>query len=71
MIYSEQAARATSAALTYFESQNIDGVGYFDAGVGYNNPAEAALAEAQKLWPGRPIGCFIRLPQVFKFTPNC
>jgi patatin-like phospholipase/acyl hydrolase len=33
-----QAARATTAAPTYFPRMELDGCEYIDGGVGYNNP---------------------------------
>lgn len=52
-----QAARATSAAPTYFEPARLDaenGRDYFalvDGGVFANNPAMCAYAEARHIWP--------------------
>lgn len=52
-----QAARATSAAPTYFEPAKLDaenGKDYFaliDGGVFANNPAMCAYAEARHIWP--------------------
>lgn len=50
-----QAARATSAAPTYFKEMYIDtphpGIRYVDGGLGYNNPFEVALDKAAKVWP--------------------
>ncbi len=52
-----QAARATSAAPTYFEPAKLDTEGgndYFaliDGGVYANNPAMCAYAEARAIWP--------------------
>jgi predicted acylesterase/phospholipase RssA len=52
-----QAARATSAAPTYFEPVKLDspsGDDYFaliDGGVYANNPAMCAYAEARSIWP--------------------
>jgi uncharacterized protein len=52
-----QAARATSAAPTYFEPaklESADGSEYYalvDGGVFANNPAMCAYAEARTLWP--------------------
>src|SRR5213078_4792779 len=54
-----QAARATSAALTYLPPIIIDDVEYCDGGFGWNNPVEEAIAEAHMLWPKRPIGCLV------------
>ena len=51
-----QAARATSAAPTFFKPISIDrprpAITYIDGGMGYNNPSELALNEAKRLWPG-------------------
>lgn len=77
-----QAARATSAALTFFDSITFGNppVEWIDAGLGYNNPAEQVLDEAQELWEDeeegfdvkRDIGVFISLgtgiPDAFR--PN-
>jgi predicted acylesterase/phospholipase RssA len=56
-----QAARATSAAPTFFKEQVIDGVKYIDGGIGNNNPALHALAEVDVLWPGREVDAFISI----------
>jgi hypothetical protein len=56
-----QAARATSAAPTFFMPVEIDGVLYGDGGTGWNNPTEEAIAEAHTIWPNRPIGCLVSL----------
>jgi calcium-independent phospholipase A2-gamma len=47
-----QAARATSAAITYFEPIKFGNpaVEWIDPGIGFNNPAKALLAEARNLW---------------------
>ena len=46
-----QAARATSAAPSFFKEMYIDnprpGINYVDGGLGHNNPAEVALEEAE------------------------
>jgi hypothetical protein len=51
-----QAARATSAAPTFFKPMIIErptpAITYIDGGLGHNNPSEVALDEARKLWPG-------------------
>jgi len=53
------AARATSAAPTYFEparvAANGASLGLIDGGVCVNNPAMCAYAEARRLWPEEPI----------------
>ena len=52
-----EAARATSAALTYFAPIKIDDVEYCDGGFDWNNPVELAITEAHELWPERQIAC--------------
>lgn len=56
-----EAARATSAAPTFFQPIIIDGVTYGDGGTGWNNPTAEAISEAYKIWPGRPIGCLVSI----------
>jgi predicted acylesterase/phospholipase RssA len=56
-----QVARATSAAPTYFLPITIDDVEYGDGGMGWNNPAKEAIAEARDIWPDRPIGILISI----------
>ena len=56
-----EAARATSAAPTFFEPISIGGILYADAGTGWNNPTIEAIAEAHKIWPNRPIGCLLSI----------
>lgn len=56
-----EAARATSAAPTFFEPIVIDGEIFGDGGVGWNNPTEEAIAEARQVWPNRPIGCLVSI----------
>ena len=54
-----QAARATSAAPTYFEPAMLDWAEdsgtLIDGGVFMNSPSVSAYAEARKLFPGEPI----------------
>ena len=54
-----EAARATSAAPTYFEPARLewsdDGGTLIDGGVFVNSPSVSAYAEACKLFPGEPI----------------
>lgn len=47
-----EAARATSAAPTYFDPATVGKRVLVDGGVMANNPSAAALAEAARLWPG-------------------
>src|SRR5579859_4272797 len=56
-----EAARATSAAPTYFPEMEIDGDLYVDGGIGYNNPADEAIREARRLWGDREIGCLLSI----------
>lgn len=56
-----QAARATSAAPTYFPEMEIDEDMYVDGGIGYNNPSEEAIREARRIWPERQIGCLVSI----------
>lgn len=48
-----KAARATSAALSYFDPIQVDGVEYRDGGLMYNNPVEQVHSEASVVFPGR------------------
>ncbi|KAK0130270.1 hypothetical protein ONS96_000793 [Cadophora gregata f. sp. sojae] len=56
-----EAARATSAAPTFFSPITIRHVTYGDGGTGWNNPTKEALNEAHKIWPGRPIACLVSI----------
>jgi hypothetical protein len=56
-----QAARATSAAPTFFKPITINDVRYADGGTGYNNPTQLAIDEAYAIWENRPIGCLISI----------
>ena len=54
--------RASSAAPTYFPPfVRADESTFVDGGLVANNPAKIVLAEAQALFPGRPIGCFVSI----------
>ena len=60
-----QAARATSAAPSFFKEMYIDnprpGINYVDRGLGHNNPAEVALEEAGKIWPTAKHFCLVSI----------
>ena len=56
-----QVARATSAAPTFFAPIEIDDVLYGDGGTGWNNPTKEAIAEANNIWPNRPIGIVVSI----------
>jgi len=47
-----EAARATSAAPTFFDSIKVGRQEYVDGAVGFNNPVEVVLSEAREIWPG-------------------
>lgn len=46
-----QAARATSAAATFFDPIQIGNQEYVDGATGFNNPVEVVLEEARAIWP--------------------
>jgi predicted acylesterase/phospholipase RssA len=56
-----EAARATTAAPTFFLPITINDIDYADGGTGFNNPTELAIDEAHNLWPNRPIGCLVSI----------
>src|SRR5947207_3996094 len=56
-----EAARATSAAPTFFDPIVINGIKYGDGGTGWNNPTAEAVAEAYRIWPARRIGCLLSI----------
>lgn len=56
-----KALRATSAAPTFFDPIEINGLEYVDGGFGCNNPVLAVYEEAQAIWPGRNIGCIVSI----------
>lgn len=47
----QEAARATSAAPTYFKGKEVQGDIWIDGGVGANDPAASAFLEAKKYFP--------------------
>jgi hypothetical protein len=56
-----EAARATSAAPTYFPEMKIGRDCYVDGGIGSNNPAGEAIREARRIWKDRKIGCLMSI----------
>lgn len=66
-----QAARATSAATTFFKPIDIGNPTrtFIDPALGFNNPSEALLSEVNQIWGGisrnvdykADIGCFLSL----------
>jgi Patatin-like phospholipase len=60
-----QAARATSAAPTFFKPMLVDdpppAVPYVDGGLRYNNPSQLAVEEVRRIWPGRTPTCLISI----------
>ena len=56
-----EAARATSAAPTYFERMEINDRSYVDGGLGRNNPSREVLHEAKTLFGARKIGCLVSI----------
>lgn len=56
-----EVAHATCAAPTFFLPITINHIKYGDGGTGWNNPTKEAIAEAERIWPGRPIGCVVSL----------
>jgi hypothetical protein len=60
-----QAARATSAAPTFFKPMLVDdpppAVPYVDGGLRYNNPSQLAVEEVRRIWPGRTPTCLVSI----------
>jgi Patatin-like phospholipase len=56
-----EAARATSAAPTFFAPISIEDITYGDGGTGWNNPTTEAIDEAHNIWSNRPIGCVVSI----------
>jgi predicted acylesterase/phospholipase RssA len=60
-----QAARATSAAPSFFKEMYIDnprpGVNYVDGGLGQNNPSQVALDEAARIWRTSKCFCLVSI----------
>ncbi|KAF8573609.1 FabD/lysophospholipase-like protein [Ramaria rubella] len=72
-----EAARATSAAPTFFKRIVIGPPGssehYIDGGIGCNNPIKQVLEEAEVIFPGRKVACIISIgtgqPQTIGMPP--
>jgi predicted acylesterase/phospholipase RssA len=57
-----EAARATSAAPTFFKRIEIGrGQPFVDGGLGRNNPSRLLLDEAKSLFGARQIGCLVSI----------
>ena len=57
-----EAARATSAAPTFFKCIEIGNKQPFiDGGLGCNNPSKLVLKEAQVVFPAQQIGCLVSI----------
>src|SRR5437016_2340287 len=57
-----EAARATSAAPTFFKCIEVGNKQPFiDGGLGHNNPSRLVLSEAKVVFPTRPIGCLVSI----------
>lgn len=60
-----QAARATTAAPTFFKAMEITNpspaISFVDGGVGYNNPSKLAQQEAKHLWPEIKSSCLVSI----------
>ncbi len=57
-----EAARATSAAPTFFKRIEIGNKQPFvDGGLGHNNPSRAVLDEAEAVFGGHQIGCLVSI----------
>ena len=56
-----EACRASSAAPYFLEECNIDGKRFVDGAFVSNNPSMVAMAEAQRLWPDRPVEVLVSL----------
>jgi predicted acylesterase/phospholipase RssA len=57
-----EAARATSAAPTFFKHIEIGrGQPFIDGGLGRNNPSRVVLDEANALFRAHPIGCLVSI----------
>lgn len=50
-----EAARATSAASSFFKPVIIQGQSFVDGATAYNNPVEEVLEEAEQIWDARDL----------------
>ena len=55
------AVKATAAASPYFPPVVRDGETFVDGGFSISNPTLIAVHEAERIWPGRPIGLVVSL----------
>lgn len=71
-----EAARATSAAATFFEPIQIGSQSYVDGATGLNNPIDEILREARRIWPraNSEIQCIVSIgtgfPDITNFGDN-
>jgi predicted acylesterase/phospholipase RssA len=56
-----EAARATSAAPTFFKGIEIGREAFVDGGMGRNNPTSVLVEEAEALFPERPFACVVSI----------
>src|SRR6266568_3989190 len=56
-----EAARATSAAPTFFKRIEIGNKQLVDGGLGCNNPSRVVLDEAEAAFGGHQIGCLVSI----------
>lgn len=56
-----QAARATSAAPTFFKSVTIGNQTFIDGGMAHNNPTLLTLAEVKRVFPNARLACVLSL----------
>jgi len=56
-----EAARATSAAPTFFKHLEICNQPFVDGGLGCNNPSKVVLNEAKVVFPTHSIGCLVSI----------
>jgi predicted acylesterase/phospholipase RssA len=60
-VYLWQAARATSAAPTFFKPEEIGSKHFVDGGLGYNNPTILLINEAEEFFSASEIGCLVSI----------